>query len=66
METDANQDLHGNVPDSAHAALLLIDVLNDFDFPQNEHLQRRHPARLRCGLTNPYPTRATVAPTGGF
>jgi nicotinamidase-related amidase len=28
-----NEDLHGNVPDNCSAALLLIDVLNDLDFP---------------------------------
>jgi len=31
-------DLHGNVPDGAGAVLLLIDVINDLDFPQNEYL----------------------------
>src|SRR5690349_15468905 len=28
---DKNADLHGNVPDKAEAALLLIDVLNDLE-----------------------------------
>jgi nicotinamidase-related amidase len=27
-----NLDLHGNVPDEAEIALLLIDVINDFAF----------------------------------
>jgi nicotinamidase-related amidase len=27
-----NQTLHGNVPDTASVVLLLIDVINDFDF----------------------------------
>ncbi len=31
-------DLHGNVPDSARTVLLLVDVLNDLDFPDNEYL----------------------------
>ncbi len=31
-------DLHGNVPDSAKAVLLLVDVINDLDFPQNKIL----------------------------
>jgi nicotinamidase-related amidase len=31
-------DLHGNVPDRSGIVLLLIDVLNDFDFPNNEYL----------------------------
>ncbi len=27
-----SHDLHGNVPDKAGAALLLIDVINDLEF----------------------------------
>ena len=33
-----NEDLHGSVPDSAGAALLLIDVINDFEFEKGEQL----------------------------
>jgi nicotinamidase-related amidase len=33
-----NEDLHGNVPDEANAALLLIDVINDFEFEGAESL----------------------------
>jgi hypothetical protein len=33
-----NEDLHGNAPDSSPAALLLVDVLNDVDFPGNAQL----------------------------
>jgi nicotinamidase-related amidase len=33
-----SKDLHGNVPDSAGAALLLIDVINDFEFEGGEKL----------------------------
>ena len=33
-----NEDLHGNVPDSCPVVLLLVDVLNDLDFPGNEQL----------------------------
>ncbi|HVF89418.1 MAG TPA: isochorismatase family cysteine hydrolase [Blastocatellia bacterium] len=41
MPTPAkNEDLHGNVPDEAHAALLLIDVINDFEFEGGEDLIR--------------------------
>lgn len=33
METPTkNQDLHGNVPDESSAVLILIDLINDFDF----------------------------------
>lgn len=31
-------DLHGNVPDQSGTALLLIDVVNDFEFPDGEEL----------------------------
>ncbi|QDV37819.1 cysteine hydrolase family protein [Tautonia plasticadhaerens] len=33
-----NDDLHGNAPDEAGVALLLIDVINDLDFPDGEQL----------------------------
>lgn len=47
----ASGDLHGNVPDSAQAVLLLIDVINDFDFPQNEYLLSRT-AALSAAIRN--------------
>ena len=33
-----NEDLHGNVPDKSSVALLLIDVINDLEFPEGEKL----------------------------
>lgn len=33
-----NKDLHGNVPDQANVALLLIDVINDLEFPDGRKL----------------------------
>ena len=33
-----NEDLHGNVPDKSPVALLLIDVINDFEFPGGDRL----------------------------
>jgi len=33
-----NADLHGNVPEHAEVALLLIDVINDLEFPGGELL----------------------------
>jgi nicotinamidase-related amidase len=33
-----NQDLHGNAPDKSDTALLLIDVINDLEFPEGETL----------------------------
>lgn len=33
-------DLHGSAPDTCEAALLLIDVINDLDFPEGKQLLR--------------------------
>ena len=33
-----NSDLHGNAPDKSILALLLIDVINDLDFPEGNKL----------------------------
>ena len=33
-----NEDLHGNVPDKAAVALLLIDVINDLEFENGREL----------------------------
>jgi nicotinamidase-related amidase len=35
-----NPDLHGNAPDKCGVALLLIDVINDLEFPEGEQLLR--------------------------
>jgi nicotinamidase-related amidase len=35
-----NEDLHGNAPDKSAVALLLIDVINDLDFPGAAELLR--------------------------
>ena len=35
---EKNHDLHGNVPDQADVALLIIDVINDLDFPEGEQM----------------------------
>ena len=36
----ANPDLHGNAPDKSPVALLLIDVINDLEFPEGDQLLR--------------------------
>lgn len=51
--TIKNADLHGSVPDKCDIALLLIDVINDLDFPEANHLlpyalpMARHIASLK-------------------
>jgi nicotinamidase-related amidase len=40
MAPAKNEDLHGNVPDEAAVALLLIDVINDLEFEGGEDLLR--------------------------
>jgi nicotinamidase-related amidase len=35
-----NHDLHGSAPDKARVALLLVDVINDFNFPEADQLLR--------------------------
>jgi nicotinamidase-related amidase len=39
MKREAS-DLHGNAPDNSPVALLLVDVINDFEFPGGEELVR--------------------------
>jgi nicotinamidase-related amidase len=41
MAAHKNDDLHGNVPDSSPVVLLLVDVINDLDFPENAFLLRQ-------------------------
>jgi nicotinamidase-related amidase len=38
--SNSDKDPHGNVPDRSAAALLIIDVINDFDFPEADELLR--------------------------
>jgi nicotinamidase-related amidase len=37
---DRNPDLHGNAPDKSPVALLLIDLINDLEFPEGDQLLR--------------------------
>jgi hypothetical protein len=46
---EKNVDLHGSAPDKHKFALLLIDVINDFDFPERDQLYRRSvPTRYKA------------------
>jgi nicotinamidase-related amidase len=38
--SNSDKDPHGIAPDRSAAALLLIDVINDFDFPEADQLLR--------------------------
>jgi len=42
-----NQDLHGSAPDKSGTALLIVDVINDLDFPEVKQLLRFVPAMAR-------------------
>ena len=35
-----NADLHGSAPDKSEVALIIVDVINDFDFPEAKQLAR--------------------------
>ena len=39
-----NADLHGSVPDKSEVALIIVDVINDLDFPEAKQLARFIPA----------------------
>ena len=43
VQPGKQSDLHGSAPDSHPLALIIIDVINDFDYPRGEDL-------LRCAL----------------
>ena len=40
MSPSKNPDLHGNAPDKSDVAVLLINVINDLDFPEADELLR--------------------------
>jgi len=42
-----NADLHGSAPDKSDIALLIVDVINDLDFPEATQLARFIPAMAR-------------------
>ncbi|WP_420151876.1 isochorismatase family cysteine hydrolase [Spirosoma sp.] len=37
---DKNADLHGNAPDKSPVALLIIDMINDLEFPGGDELEK--------------------------
>ena len=42
-----NSDLHGSAPDKCETALLIVDVINDLDFPEARQLLRYVPLMSR-------------------
>lgn len=42
-----NPDLHGSAPDKSEVALLIVDVINDLDFPEAKQMLRFVPAMAR-------------------
>ena len=42
-----NDDLHGSAPDKSETVLLIIDLINDLDFPEANQLMRYAPAMAR-------------------
>src|SRR3954464_8904507 len=42
-----NRDLHGSAPDKCETVLVLVDVINDLDFPEANQLMRYLPAMAR-------------------
>ncbi|MBV9008046.1 MAG: cysteine hydrolase [Verrucomicrobia bacterium] len=40
MRTPKNADLHGSAPDKCEVALLIVDVINDLEFPEAKQLLR--------------------------
>ena len=42
-----NRDLHGSAPDKSETALLIVDVINDLNFPEAKQLIRYAPAMAR-------------------
>jgi len=42
-----NQDLHGSAPDKSETVLLIVDVINDLDFPEARQLLRFAPKMAR-------------------
>lgn len=52
MPEPRNPDLHGNAPDKAEVALLLIDVINDLEYPEGDQMltHARHMAARLAAL----------------
>jgi nicotinamidase-related amidase len=58
-----NADLHGNVPDACPIALLLIDVINDLEFEDNQQIVKQAPGLARRIAALKERARAAGIPT---
>ena len=58
-----SEDLHGNAPDKAAAVLLLIDVINDLEFPEGEQFLRHALPMARSILALKKRAKACGIPT---
>lgn len=58
---EPNPDLHGSAPDQSPVALLLVDVINDLDFPEADQLlEHARPAADRLAALKAEAVRARV------
>jgi nicotinamidase-related amidase len=48
MAKQSSSDLHGNAPDSSPTALLIIDAINDLEFPGGKAMLARATRMARC------------------
>ena len=48
MAKQSSSDLHGNAPDSSPTALLIIDAINDLEFPGGKEMLARATRMARC------------------
>ena len=51
MANRLDSDLHGNAPDASPIALLIIDVINDLEFPGGKQMLARATRMARCIAT---------------
>jgi hypothetical protein len=55
-----SEDLHGNARDRSPVALLLVDVINDLSFPENEPLTLREAVPCCVRTTLPLGAQARL------
>ncbi|CAA9892509.1 Uncharacterized isochorismatase family protein YaaI [Candidatus Methylobacter favarea] len=48
MSTPQNGDLHGNAPENSPTVILIIDIINDFEFPGGDELIKHTEPVVNC------------------